>query len=62
MTATTIILLVCAVVITVAFILLAAYLLPVLLRLRDMMGEIQSTAAEAASGHFPAEDKRTRQQ
>lgn len=46
MTGTTIILIICATVITLGFILLVAYLLPVLLKLRDLMAEAQSTAAE----------------
>jgi predicted PurR-regulated permease PerM len=46
MTVTTILLLICAVAVTLAFILLVAYLLPVLLKFRDLMVEIQSTASE----------------
>jgi len=46
MTASTITLLICAVAATLAFILLAAYLLPVFLKLRDLMVELQSTATE----------------
>lgn len=46
MTATTIILLICAVLVTFGFILLVAFLLPVLLKFRDLLVEVQSTTHE----------------
>ncbi len=46
MTVSTITLVICAVAITLAFVLLVAYLLPVLLKMRDLMAEVQFAAAE----------------